>query len=288
MAFIGGIWSHLSFSFAADYQVDWGQASLIYEDDAFQIPYIPSMQWAWVLGWYSSMVRHHFSLGFCQIRVGSLVCLDPIKKVSMAFSVAINVSRIYGMVIFALGRCPYGWWYLGSHSVIDCVIYYGVLARFGRSIVFWTWRWSTVDPTGCWSNGSCLNVFPLGLFNGWHLALQYCFVCIVTSVVKPACIDSDVEGSQLMRMQEPIFLELSFATITSSGCWTLLLIRLRLQSTYNLNDSDLTRRLSILREVALRFQVDTSDKFGTYSLLCVWKVTMSHLILFHAYLDGNQ
>ena len=52
---IGGFWVNIALTFAADYQMDWGQASFWLENEplVLSIPYIPAFQWILIFGFVS-------------------------------------------------------------------------------------------------------------------------------------------------------------------------------------------------------------------------------------------
>lgn len=165
---LGGVWSHLSFAFATDYQVDWGQASLILETDQWQIPYIPSMQWSWVLA-LVALSSPALVLAWALDKIDVLVHgLIPVKELQFPILLPSMLTGVLAWLFLPLvmAHTFQGW-------SVACSMSLGVLALV-----------VTVAPmiTKLFEGGSinrlaivvvlCLILLslslPLGLFNNWH------------------------------------------------------------------------------------------------------------------------
>ena len=184
--FIGSIWCHLAFAFAMDYQVDWGQASLIYESDAWQIPYVPSMRWAWVLGLVllnAPILILGWALGNIQTLIFALIpnkelqwklllptmlagaltwLFMPLVHAHTAGGIWVAIPLTLGIVFTAHRLAPLTSYLFQGHKNMKNIAIIVIAIMFVVSLSF-----------------------PLGFFNGWHIWVSLLLVVLSTQLPEP-------------------------------------------------------------------------------------------------------
>lgn len=184
MAFaVGCVWANLSFAFASDYQVDWGQASLIRDYDSFQIPYLPSMRWAWVLG-LVSLSGPALVLAWAFSRLDSIIyTLLPTKELQFPVllpSMAVGILAFLFMPLVMAHTS--GGLYVATTLTLSSVLAIWVLSPFIGQLFQGMGNTSKLTMwVVCFLIGLSL-VLPFGLFNDWHWGVSVILLlsCAVT------------------------------------------------------------------------------------------------------------
>lgn len=205
--FVGGIWSHLAFAFTADYQVSWDQISLIHETSSIQIPYLPSMRWAWImgvvllngpvfiLGWALSNMQNlifalipnkslQWKILLPTMLAGALTWLFmPLVRAHSAGGVWVAVPLTLAIVFTAFRLAPLAsYLFQGHRNMKDvAILVMGMMVALSL-------------------------VFPVGLFNGWHLWVSAALFAMTVRLPEPdATVELEDNGNIDTNAINPFF-----------------------------------------------------------------------------------
>ncbi len=271
---LGGVWSHLAFGFAADYQVDWGQASLFRETGAWtrQVPYLPSLQWMWVLGLVALggpiLVLMWALTNMTPLLRGLITSNDlqmPVMLTSMNAGV---VTWLFLPLVMA--HTSEGVWVAISLSLSVIALSWVVspfVNNLGRGI-------DNNNQTVIWVIATFILLscsLALGLFNGWHWAVSVLLggFAGVLSRQSFAYVEPVVEEDITFVDAENPFVHVSILPRSHQDLVQELCHSIREdQKSICIVDSHATGSSPILIEVHRAFQADTNMTAKVLYLSC--------------------
>ena len=170
--------------------MDWGQASLIYEEGSIQVPYLPSMQWSWVIALIllnGPILVLAWALSKLDVIIHALIPNNELQWEVLLPTILAGAMTWFFMPLVRAHTAGGAW----------------VAVPLTISIVYAGWRVAPLAALLFKGQGNTKDVaivligvmfllsivFPVGLFNGWHWGMSILLVGIASRIRVPTDVD---------------------------------------------------------------------------------------------------